>query len=491
MTQNIKSNNWTSKQKIYLNRIEIDGNKCIKLYFFKPPNQSIISRISNNDWIEFDTKIGVYYSIEQSNTVGLLTELFDDIAEVTPFLDYKEHKSFTVNKQIIGTGYEPVNIQKREGLVSITLLPLQIKGKNCIGIKHRFEKSVYWELKLERYINWNSELRIWVFESSNTNIAKLFSLLSDRYYIKISASIEISDIWLRQQLLEQIYVKDMYYKPCPKEYLQFMQLHNYAWNTMLTYHNMVLRYINTYRTKTIKQINGFGIAEIDVYHKGLLQRKGVKASTINQSVNAIKLYYDKVVGIKIDTDKIERPKMPKSLPNIYSLEEIQKIIKHISNNKHKAILFLIYSAGLRISEAIRMQKEDLHYDRKLVFIRKAKGNKDRFTILSDKAALILSSYIEEYNPTNYLFEGQYGDRYSDTSIRKIFHKAVRKAGLAKKGGPHVLRHSFATHLLEQGVDLRYIQVLLGHNSSKTTEIYTHVSSRNIGNIKSPGDSLTL
>ena len=106
---------------------------------------------------------------------------------------------------------------------------------------------------------------------------------------------------------------------------------------------------------------------------------------------------------------------------------------------------MIYSAGLRISEAIRMQKEDLHFDRKLVFVRKAKGKKDRFTILSDKAAIILRDYIKEYNPTNYLFEGQYGEQYSDTSIRKVFEKAVKKAGLIKKGGPHVLRHSFATH----------------------------------------------
>ncbi len=228
MTQNIRPNNQAVKQKIYLNRIEIDNKKCIKLFFFKPPNQSIIRRISNNDWIEFDTKIGVYYSIEQSNTVGLLTELFDDIADITPFLDYKKRKSFTVNKQNIGIGFEPVNIQKREGLISITLLPIQIKGKKYIGIKHRFEKSVYWELKLERYINWNSELRLWVFESTNTNINKLYKLLTDKYFIKISASIEISDIWLRQQILEQVYIKDIYYKTCPKEYLAFMQLHNYT-----------------------------------------------------------------------------------------------------------------------------------------------------------------------------------------------------------------------------------------------------------------------
>ena len=254
---------------------------------------------------------------------------------------------------------------------------------------------------------------------------------------------------------------------------------------------MVLRFINTYRTKNIKQINGFGISEIDGYHKGMLQRKGVKASTINQSVNAIKLYYDKVLGIEINTDKIERPKMGKKLPNVYSVREMQEIIQSTNNIKHKTILFIIYSAGLRISEAIRLQKNDINFDRKLIHIRKAKGNKERYTMLSENAIDLLHTYVKEYKPSNYLFEGQYGDQYSDSSIRNIFNTAVKKAKLPKKGGPHILRHSFATHLLEQGVDIRYIQVLLGHSSSKTTEIYTHVSTRNIEQIKSPGDFLNI
>jgi site-specific recombinase XerD len=217
----------------------------------------------------------------------------------------------------------------------------------------------------------------------------------------------------------------------------------------------------------------------------------VEASTINQSVNALKLYYSKVVGLEMDMSLIERPKMGKKLPKVYSVGEIQQIMQNINNEKHRTILFLIYSAGLRISEAIRLQNQDLNFDRKLIHIRKAKGNKERFTMLSENAIILLHRYLKSYSPKNYLFEGQYGDQYSDSSIRNIYNRAVSKAGLPKKGGPHILRHSFATHLLEQGVDIRYIQVLLGHNSSKTTEIYTHVSTRNIEQIKSPGDFLNL
>ena len=138
-----------------------------------------------------------------------------------------------------------------------------------------------------------------------------------------------------------------------------------------------------------------------------------------------------------------------------------------------------------------MKKDDILFDRKLVFIGKAKGRKERYSLLSDNTASILKEYIDFWKPDKYLFEGQYGNAYSDTSIRKILDKARVKANVVKKGGPHVLRHSFATHLLEQGVDLRYIQELLGHSSSKTTEIYIHVSTKNYSKIKSPGDFLEI
>lgn len=484
MTQNIK-------QSIYLNRIEKEGKSCIRLFYYNKLSELIINRIKHNEWIKFDSVSGFYYTFENPKTVGIMTELFEDIARVISYLDYKERKNFSVKEQTIGAKFGSNKLQQRENLTTITLLPIDLKGTNYIGINHRFPREKYYQLMDEAFINWNQELRLWVFKSSSYNIRKIFNMLTHGHLIKISSSIQINDIGLRQLLLEQGYAKDHYYKSCPSEFLEYMQLHNYSWNTMLTYHNMVLRFLNTYRTQSLTQINEFGISEIDKYHKGMLQRKGASPSTINQSINAIKLYYNKVVGITIDTAQIERPQRDKQLPNVYSVKEISRLMQCVENRKHKTILFLIYSAGLRISEAINIRREDVLFDRKLVRVCKAKGRKDRFTLLSDKAAQMISQYIEKEKPINYLFEGQYGDAYSGTSIRNVYNRAVRKAGLPKKGGPHVLRHSFATHLLEQGVDLRYIQVLLGHNSSKTTEIYTHVSTRNLTNIKSPGDFINI
>jgi len=212
---------------------------------------------------------------------------------------------------------------------------------------------------------------------------------------------------------------------------------------------------------------------------------------LNQSVNSIKLYY-KVVGQKaLVLEQLTRPKRNKQLPDVFSKEEVERMMKTIENPKHKAILFLIYSAGLRISEALKIRKEDLLRDRKLLFVRKSKGRKDRYTKLADNALLLIDKHFKENSPKEYLFEGQYGGQYSTTSIRNVLKKAKRLAGVTTRGSVHTLRHSFATHLLESGTDLRYIQELPGHESSKTTEIYTHVSNLNLSKITSPGDLINI
>jgi site-specific recombinase XerD len=292
-------------------------------------------------------------------------------------------------------------------------------------------------------------------------------------------------------LLEQSYLKDSRYKSCPIEFMEFMQLHNYSQSTFVTYHNLVLRYINTFKASSLWQVNCFGVNEIDGYHKQWMQKNAPSSSLVNQSVNAIKLYY-KVVGKKeVDLSEIHRPLKYRGLPNIYSREEVQRILNCIKNPKHKAMIFLIYSAGLRVSELLNMQVADILFDRKMVFIRKSKGRKDRYTTLAERAFGLLKEYIQNAKPTKYLFEGQYGERYSSTSVRNILAQAKKQAGVNTPGAVHTLRHSFATHLLENGTDLRYIQELLGHQSSKTTEIYTHVSTLNISQITSPGDLINI
>ncbi len=205
----------------------------------------------------------------------------------------------------------------------------------------------------------------------------------------------------------------------------------------------------------------------------------------------LKLYYGAVLGRPLDELAVTSPRRKKSLPVVLSEQEVTLLLSQITNLKHKAMMFCIYSAGLRRSELLNLTSSDIDSQRNCIVIRDAKGNKDRITLLSTACLTLLREYYRVYRPTSYLFEGAEGGQYSSTSLRKIFQRALVKSGIQKKATLHSLRHSFATHLLERGTDLRYIQALLGHSSSKTTEIYTHITTRGFENISSPLDVLDI
>ncbi|MEA2021464.1 MAG: tyrosine-type recombinase/integrase [Candidatus Caldatribacteriota bacterium] len=188
---------------------------------------------------------------------------------------------------------------------------------------------------------------------------------------------------------------------------------------------------------------------------------------------------------------LQRPKKERKLSDVLSEEDITKILKSINNLKHKCIIYLIYSAGLRLSEMVNLKTTCIDSNRKQIRIREAKSKKDRITLLSETVLVILRKYYKVYKPKEWLFEGQYGKQYSKRSVQKIFKNALRKSGINKNASVHTLRHSFATHLLEHGTDLRYIQELLGHKNSKTTEIYTHVTKTAMNKIVSPIDNLGI
>lgn len=185
------------------------------------------------------------------------------------------------------------------------------------------------------------------------------------------------------------------------------------------------------------------------------------------------------------------PENQKKLPEVLSEQEVTKIFKQIHNLKHKCIIYLIYSAGLRLTEVVHLKISDINSDRKQIFIRSAKGNKDRYVILSETILQLLRKYYKEYQPKVWLFEGQNGGKYSKRSVQTIFTRAAKNSGVNKHATIHTLRHSFATHLLEHGTDLRYIQELLGHKSSKTTEIYAHITYTAKNKIVSPLDNLNI
>lgn len=260
---------------------------------------------------------------------------------------------------------------------------------------------------------------------------------------------------------------------------------NYSKNTQETYLQFIKKYIDYCSSNTLDEKNN---AEGFIH---LLIDKGYAISTQNQAINAIKFYLEHILGQDRLYIEIDRPFKPKYLPTVLSLVEVKSILDNTINVKHKTILTTIYGCGLRISEVLNLRIQDVDSKRNCIRIRQAKGKKDRIVPLSEELLDLLRLYYKKYKPSLYLFEGKSSKEakstipYSASSIRAILKKAVKRSNIRKSVTPHTLRHSYATHLYEHGISLRSIQVLLGHNSSKTTEIYTHVSNSHINNTPSP------
>lgn len=268
--------------------------------------------------------------------------------------------------------------------------------------------------------------------------------------------------------------------------LQKLTLKKYSQNTIKTYMHMFKQFLEYIHPMPLHQVT---TAHIMHYHKELVTLRHVSSSYQNQSINAIKFYIEKVLNLPKTQYDFCRPRRSKTLPKVLSIEEVGRIIEVTHNIKHKTILSVIYGCGLRISECIHLKVEDIDSSNMRVWVRNAKGKKDRITLLSPSLLEQLRAYYKLYKPKEWLFEGVGGKPYSVSSIRQVFNRSKKKAGVNIPATVHTLRHSFATHLLDAGTNLRYIQKLLGHNSSKTTEIYTHVSSTNLINIESPFEKI--
>ena len=272
----------------------------------------------------------------------------------------------------------------------------------------------------------------------------------------------------------------------PPGYLERLEQERYSESTVKTYSLYFRDFISAFAGQDLTQVKK---EEINAYILQLIRDKDISASQQNQRINAIKFYYEKVLHCKKEYYEIDRPRKEKKLPDVLSKEEIGLMIKSTNNLKHKCLISLIYSCGLRRSEAVNLQMKDIDSKRMLIKISGAKGKKDRYVPLSDVLLKMLRDYYRKEKPARWLFEGAGETQYSATSIYNVVKNAAGKAGIKKRIYPHILRHSFATHHLEQGTDLRFIQAFLGHESSKTTEIYTHVSNKELLKFRNPLDDI--
>ena len=340
-----------------------------------------------------------------------------------------------------------------------------IKHKNEGRITVEFEKNLELNERIKKIegCKWSQSLKCWHIPDTPEN----------RIRFKIESG-------LQQNLNIEKDVKI-------EEFRRWLKSKRYSDNTIKTYCEALKTFLYYFKEKPVGTINSQDIIN---FNNDYIIDKKLSSSFQNQIVNAVKLFFKTIERINLEIDIIHRPKREKTLPNVLSKEDVKSILDAHYNIKHKVMLSLIYSCGLRCGELLNLKPDDIDSKRNIVLIKQSKGKKDRIVPLSIKILEMLRDYYSVYKPSNYLFEGQNkGQPYDARSLQLVLKQALQKTNIKKPVTLHWLRHSYATHLLESGTDLRYIQELLGHNSSKTTEIYTHVSTKSIKQIKSPFDDL--
>lgn len=383
----------------------------------------------------------------------------------------------------------------------IKLEHLNHNKANQIKLVFDYDQELIDLVKQLEGIKWSKTNKCWYILNNPDNLKKVIFITSKNEIILdkdeffkhsqndkvVSATSNLKPINKIEKNKPKIIKKEKLIE-CPKEYLEKLKLKRYSENTIKTYSWLFTEFINFYPDKDIDLITDEDIKNFQLY---LVEEKNISESYQNQSINSIKFYYEQVKKLPKTTYELIRPKKSRKLPSVLSEEEIQLLLKSTDNLKHKSILYLIYSAGLRISEVINLTIKDIDSKRMILNIRNAKGKKDRVSLLSEKLLILLREYYKEYKPVKWVFESYNNSQYSTRSIDKIIKKSAKNAGIIKNISAHILRHSFATHLLERGTDIKYIQKLLGHDSIRTTEIYTHITKKGFEKIKSPLDNLDI
>jgi integrase/recombinase XerD len=342
-------------------------------------------------------------------------------------------------------------------------------------------------IKSIKEAQWNPNDKAWIIPNDKEMTDMLFKTFKGIAWIHLKRNHKTPIIREEKTVLVDERQKNIGKLPEISAFIDYLNSKRYSFNTVKTYSEALDVFLKFMSPKPIEYIEN---SDVIRFNNDYILSKGLSASYQNQVVNAIKLFFEKIRNRKLNIEELHRPRGEKKLPNVLSKEEVKKILEAPVNLKHKVLLCLIYACGLRRSELLNININDIHRNRMVLIIRQSKGKKDRIVPISEKLLEMLSDYWKQYKPKIWLFEGQKeGEKYSEKSLENVLKQSLAKAGIKKPVSLHWLRHSYATHLLENGTDLRYIQELLGHNSSKTTEIYTHVSTKSIQKIKSPFDDL--
>lgn len=359
------------------------------------------------------------------------------------------------------------------------------QGKHYVDIKFAFDKKLV-SIAKKCGAHWLKEEKIWRAPYSHGILERISHLFGE------VAELKVDEKLLSQWRKPKKFVERREYQLSDEaekaltHYTRKMQVMGYSQRTVKTYTSMLKPFLSHFNDKAVDKIE---LKDVDKYNFEKVIRNRYSRSYQRQLIGAIKLFFDLRNSRQLDTRNLARPPKEHRVPVVLNRTEIADILKSINNLKHRTIIGMLYACGLRIGELLELRVSDIDLERQQLRVVQAKNRRDRYVGITGVFEIMLNNYLQAYHPENYLFAGARGAAYSSSSVRMILQRAVKKVGIKKRVTLHTFRHSFATHLLEGGTDVRYVQELLGHKKLETTQIYTHITRKDLVTIVSPFDNL--
>ena len=466
-------------------KIVHNNENRIKIDF--PFNQEMASKIRQIPDAKWSKTHSAWHIPSRKDTYNQLIRLFPDI--VIPQLYSDETISDTKLAAKTEILEKVVPIPARKSFTDKNEIAIELSGKSILLKMPKNETDIQF-IRTFQYVRWDNAHFRWVVPNYGKNlelIKNYFNTRITRIETRIPEQPKAIPHFASTVMVTDLPRIDSESQQEIERFSQWMKQKRYSESTVKTYIMAITVFLRFIKPKTSAEATNDDMQRF--VYQYMIPRK-LSFSYQNQAVNAARLFFKTIKGSVLITEQLERPRSEHKLPNVLSKEEVAAILQALVNQKHRTMLSLIYACGLRRGELLTLKPENVDSKRHLLMILNAKGKKDRVVPISDKVITMLREYYKAYKPKIWLFEGQNaGEKYSEESIAKVLKHACEKANIKKNVTLHWLRHSYATHLLEAGTDLRYIQELLGHKSSKTTEIYTHVSEKSLQKISSPFDNL--
>lgn len=447
-------------------------------------NQEQAGKVGQIQGASWSKTLGLWHLPYTKEAYNQLIELFPDIEiPKTKLVEKIPFNTNALTQKINEKAIPPDPISAKDEIV------LEISSKSIFVKMPKNDTDIQF-VRTFKFVRWDNAQFRWVIPTYGINlelIKNYFNSRITRTETRLFEQPKVIPHFSSNQIVTVLPVLDGRSLQEIEKFKQWMEQKRYSDSTVKTYVGAITVFLRFILPKISAEATNEDMQRF--VYQYMIPRK-LSFSYQNQAVNAAKLFFRTIRGSILITEQLERPRREHRLPNVLSKEEVAAILQSLRNQKHRTMLSLIYACGLRRGELLTLKPENIDSKRHLLLILNGKGRKDRVVPISDKVIAMLRDYYKLYKPKTWLFEGEMaGEQYSEKSIQCVLKQAIEKAGISKPVTLHWLRHSYATHLLESGTDLRYIQELLGHKSSKTTEIYTHVTERSLQKIKSPFDDL--